>query len=305
MVSRYEYSGGVWIDLEQPSQDELREVADEFSISERLRAELLSPTPSPLVAGDEHTELLVLHFPTQQSDGPTRIQELDIIVGTHFIVTVRYEIIVPLHHLKKTLEVQYMLGKQEPLTTPTLLEILFAHLYKAMRNHTTHTAENLTRIEQSMFEKHERNIVHLISKSSREFLHLEAAITNQEEPLSRFLRVLTERNFFGPSFAVRAERVLAERAQVARLITTYRAIATELRETNLALLGSHQNDIMKRLTVINSIFLPLGLISWIFAMRMDGMPLIHSPNAFWLVLLLMILVATLLAIFFMKRDWLR
>jgi len=112
---------------------------------------------------------------------------------------------------------------------------------------------------------------------SREFLHLEAALANQEESLEHFLNMLTERGFFGRSFSGRAARILAGRVQVGRLIKTYRAIATELRETNLALLEARQNEIMKTLTIVNFIFLPLGLISWIFAMRTEGMPLVDSP----------------------------
>ena len=107
-----------------------------------------------------------------------------------------------------------------------------------------------------------------------------------------------------PRFAPRAERIRAERANVARAVKTYRAIASELRETNIALLGARQNEIMKTLTTVNFILLPLGLISWIFAMRTRGMPLVDSPNAFWLVLALMLGVAALLTAFFVKRRWL-
>ena len=305
MIFRYEYRGGIWVDLEKPSPEEIRQIAREFSINERLEAEMLSPTPAPLAAGDEQMALVVLHFPAHERDGEgAKSQVIDFVVGNHFIVTVRYEVIVPLHHLKKMLEAQKLVGEQEAIATDVLLEILFAHLYTAVRNYTDHSAENLGRVERDMFDGRERRTIREISNVSREFLHLEAALANQEESLEHFLNMLTERGFFGRSFSGRAARILAGRVQVGRLIKTYRAIATELRETNLALLEARQNEIMKTLTIVNFIFLPLGLISWIFAMRTEGMPLVDSPDAFWIVLALMFGVTVLLITFFIKRRWL-
>lgn len=306
MIFRYEYPGGVWVDLERPTEDEIRSVAHEFSISERMEAELYSPTPSPLVAGDEGATLLVLHFPEHSAEGAKdKNQEIDFIVGSHFILTVRYEVIVPLHHLKKLLETQKVVtNHHSAITTDVLLEILFAHLYTSVRDHTNHVADTLARVEHDMFDGHERDTVRLISDVSREFLHLEAALANQEESFGRFLKVLTQRDFFGPSFTERADRIFAEHSQVARLIKTHRAISTELRETNIALLDARQNEIMKTLTIVNFIFLPLGLISWTFSMRTEGMPIIDSPNAFWIILGIMLAVTVLLTAFFVRKRWL-
>lgn len=305
MIFRYEYPGGVWVDLERPTEDEIRHTAREFAISERLETELLSPTPSPLVAGDENTALLVLHFPAHEEGGSdTKNQEIDFIVGKNFIVTVRYEVIVPLHHLKKLLETQKIIGGTNAIATDVLLEILFAHLYTAARDHTDHIATNLARVEKEMFDGHERNTVRLISNISREFLHLEASLANQEESLGHFLNVLTERNVFGPSFIGRARRIGAERTQVAHLIKTHRAIATEMRETNIALLEAHQNEIMKTLTVVTFIFLPLELITFVFGMHALGAPLEQNTNAFWIITGSMLAVGIVITIFVAKKRWL-
>lgn len=295
----------MWVDLEQPNEEDIRKIADEFSISEHVERELLYPTPMPLVAVDEDMALLVLHFPTHGTDdGETKSQEVDFVVGKDFIVTVRYEIVASLHHLKKLLETQQLVAGKTHITTDVLLEILFAHLYTSMRDHTNHVAGNLARVEKDMFDGHERTTVRSISNISREFLHVESSLANQEESLSNFLDALARYEFFDDSFALRAERIRAERANVARIVTTNRAIATELRETNIALLESRQNEIMKTLTTVNFIFLPLGLISWVFAMRTEGIPFIDSPNAFWIVLAIMLGVAMLLITFFIKKRWL-
>ncbi len=304
MIFRHEYHGGVWVDLEQPSEKEVRQIAEEFSIGQRIVTEVLAPTPAPLTARDGNIALLVLHFPSHgEEDGDTKNQEMDFIVGNNFIITVRYEVVVPLHHLKKLLEAQELVTGRASITTDILLEILFAHLYTSVRDHTNHTANHLETIENDMFSGRERTTVRLISSVSREFLHMESTLANQEGPLMRFLKLLEQTDFFGNTFVERAERMIAERTQIAQLIKTHRAITAELRETNMALLETRQNEIMKTLTIVNFIFLPLGLIAWIFAMRTEGMPIIGSPNGFWIVLGIMLAVAIALTIFFVHKRW--
>ena len=305
MVFRRDYRGGVWIDLEQPSGEEIRQIAQEFSVGERIEREILSPSATSLVIHEGNMTLVALHFPAHGVDnGLTEDQEVDFIVGKEFIVTVRYEVVAPLHRLRKLLETQELVDKRVVLTTDVLLEILFAHLYTSVHDHTNHTVTRLAHIERDMFDGNERMTILSILQASREFLHMETVLADQEEPLDRFLSALATRRLFGESFPERAERIRAERGRTARLVATHSTTATELRETNLALLEARQNEIMKTLTTVNFIFLPLGLISWTFAMRTEGMPLSGLPNAFWIVLGIMLGVALLLITFFIRKRWL-
>lgn len=305
MITRYEYRGGVWVDLERPSDTEVREVLDAYGISDRIGTELLSPTPVPLVAGDENAALLVLHFPIPRTDeGENTSQEIDFIVGERFVITVRYDLVVPLHHLKKMLETELAVAGGSEVSTDVLVELLFGHLYTSVRDHINHTASQLSHVEQEMFTSRSHHTVRAISNVSRDFLHLESTLVNHEEPLARFLKTLTDRNLFGPSFVERASRIAAERVHVAHLIRAYRAVATELRETNMALLETRQNEIMKTLTVITIIVLPLELIAFVFGMHALGTPLEHNPNAFWIILMLMVVTCGLVVLFLLRKRWL-
>ena len=304
MLSRYEYQGGVWIDLEKPTTDEVREVAEEFFINERLEKEILSPSPAPLVLDGDNAILLGIHFPTQGAESDeTNNQEVDFIVGSHFLITVRYEVVAPLHHLKKLLETRNLVTGHESVTTDVLLEVLFAHLYAGVRDHANHITDHLERVERDMFDGRERTTVRAISNISRAFLHLEADLANQEEPISRFLQAHTLRDLFDASFQERAERILEERVQLMRLIKTHRAVATEMRETNSALLESRQNEIMKTLTVITFIFLPVELITLVFGMGALGTPLAQNPNAFWIIVGGMAFLGVLITSFLVKKRW--
>jgi magnesium transporter len=80
-------------------------------------------------------------------------------------------------------------------------------------------------------------------------------------------------------------------------------MATELRETNAALLEARQNEIMKTLTVANFIFLPLELIAFVFGMHALGTPLESNPNAFWIIMAFMLGIIGVMTIYFARKRW--
>lgn len=306
MISRHEYHGGIWVDIENPSDEEIRSIAQEFHIGTHIEREILAPTPFPLVVPDTDATLLVLHFPSSRggNDGDTGSQEVDFVVGKHFILTVRYEVVAPLHHLKKLLETQKILEGGHSVTTDMMVEILFAHLYTSVRDHVNHIASRLEQVEKQMFDGHEKSTIRSISGMNREYLHVEAALASHEEPLGHFLDMLVDRGTVTESFAERAQHITGEHAQVTRFTKTHRQVATELRETNSALLEARQNEIIKTLTVITVIILPLELIAAIYKIDAAGTPLAGHPQLFWILIGIMASIAVLMLAFFARKRWL-
>ena len=68
---------------------------------------------------------------------------------------------------------------------------------------------------------------------------------------------------------------------------------------------SHRtNEIMRTLTVLTAVFLPLNLIAGIFGMNFDFIPLLHQSNGFWVAMVLMGLIALALVVFFWRKRYL-
>jgi len=68
---------------------------------------------------------------------------------------------------------------------------------------------------------------------------------------------------------------------------------------------SHRtNDVMRTLTVLTAVFLPLNLITGFFGMNFDGLPLIHSRTGVWIAAVMMAVIATALGSFFWRRRYL-
>lgn len=68
---------------------------------------------------------------------------------------------------------------------------------------------------------------------------------------------------------------------------------------------SHRtNEIMRTLTVLTAIFLPLNLIAGIFGMNFDFIPLLHRSNGFWLAMVAMGFTTVILVVFFWRKRYL-
>ena len=90
--------------------------------------------------------------------------------------------------------------------------------------------------------------------------------------------------------------------QVMDLLENYRDIASSLIEIYLSSLSNRLNEVMKVLTIITTIFIPLSFIAGIYGMNFD-MPETHMRYGYPLTLLTMAVVALLLLLYFRRKRW--
>ncbi len=67
--------------------------------------------------------------------------------------------------------------------------------------------------------------------------------------------------------------------------------------------GHRTNDIMRTLTAVTAIFLPLNLFTGFFGMNFQHLPLIHSPEGMWAALALLVLLAVAIVVIFWRRRY--
>lgn len=75
-------------------------------------------------------------------------------------------------------------------------------------------------------------------------------------------------------------------------------------QMHFSALGHRTNDIMRTLTVLTAVFLPLNLITGFFGMNFDGLPLIHSTTGIWIAGGMMLFVFVVLTTFFWRKRYL-
>ncbi|TBO31553.1 magnesium transporter CorA [Aquabacterium lacunae] len=148
---------------------------------------------------------------------------------------------------------------------------------------------------------------------SRNALHLlEDTCEDQRSAVQEWIDALDEWPMPEDRGAARERELLRVRSRdvhehIERVLTHVRrleASAESAVQMHFSLQGSRTNDIMKTLTVLTAVFLPLNLITGVFGMNFDFLPLIHTSAGFWVALGLMGLVVVGLLWWFRRQRYL-
>ncbi|MDR2143441.1 MAG: magnesium/cobalt transporter CorA [Treponema sp.] len=91
--------------------------------------------------------------------------------------------------------------------------------------------------------------------------------------------------------------------QAAETVENYRELVAGVMEVNLSAVSNGMNRIMKVLTIISTIFIPLTFIVGVYGMNFEVMPELHFPYGYPAVMGVMLLVAAGMLIFFKRRRW--
>ncbi len=113
-----------------------------------------------------------------------------------------------------------------------------------------------------------------------------------------------------PPPQVRPERVheikdvYEHQERASSLATLYYEVSSDLIEGYLSLASHRLNNIMKILTIVTAIFVPLGFLAGIYGMNFENMPELKSRSGYFVLLGVMGFIATILLIVFRRQRWL-
>ncbi|MDR2760165.1 MAG: magnesium/cobalt transporter CorA [Spirochaetaceae bacterium] len=91
--------------------------------------------------------------------------------------------------------------------------------------------------------------------------------------------------------------------QVVETVETYRELIAGVMEVNLSAVSNRMNQVMKVLTIISTLFIPLTFIVGVYGMNFTYMPELHYPYAYPLIWGGMIFIALGMLLFFKHRRW--
>jgi len=91
--------------------------------------------------------------------------------------------------------------------------------------------------------------------------------------------------------------------QLMDLLDTFREMCSDLRDFYLTTISNRMNEIMKVLTIIATIFIPLSFIAGVYGMNFDNMPELHWSLGYPFALAIMSAVAIGLLIYFKNQKW--
>lgn len=303
MILRNKYRDLTWIDVERPSHEEIRSLMEEFDIHPIVADELLTPSLRPKVDHYENFIYLILHFPSIRHSHTNSTQEVDFIIGKKFIITVRYELLDPLHKFSKVFEVNSILDKSDiGEHAGFLFFYMIRKIYSSLQHELSIIGDKLETVEGRIFGGEERAMVEKLSNIHRDLLAFHRSL-KLHKPVLASLGIACE-EFFGRDFRHYTDNIVGEYYKVEELLEDQREVLSDLRVTNDSLLTTKTNEIMKVLTITTFSILPATLLGSIFGMSAEGTPIKNGPNGFWIIVGMMLMMITLTFVFFRTRKWL-
>ena len=91
--------------------------------------------------------------------------------------------------------------------------------------------------------------------------------------------------------------------KLTEMIEANRELTTDIRDSYISLNSHQTNHVMKVLTVITTIFMPLTFIAGLYGMNFHYMPELTWKYGYFATLILMVLVAIGMSLWFKKKGW--
>lgn len=306
MIQKYTYRRLTWVDLENPTSDEVARIISEYRLHPLVGEELLGKSLKPKVDFYNDYIYLILHIPTRTKTGDHYVvsdKEVDFIISKDFIITTKYDTVEPLHNFSKMFEVNSVLDKSG---IGEHAGFIFYHMLKRLYKNVSQDLDGvrarLFDVEKNIFVGKERLMVEELSHISRELIDFKQTTRMHKGVLQNFQTIAEQ--YFGSDFAYYAGDLLSEYEKIHDSVVSNKELVTDLRDTNDSLLNTKQNEAIKTLTMLAFATFPLTLIATIFAMDTGHKPIVGSAYDFEIIVGLMIAILIGILGFFKYKKWL-
>jgi magnesium transporter len=296
-------NGLTWVHLDGLNADSVAELATRFGWHELDFEDVLSKRQRPKI--DEYSDYLfiVLHFPRyDKTIGRLNTAELDVFLGPDYLVTLPNVELLPVSYLFARCEDDERLrtelfSKGSGYLLYHVLDDLFDYCFPILDK----IAHKLDRIEDEMFEGRSFEVVRDISNVKQEIISYRKIIKPERSTL-RVLERHVER-FLREDLELYFDDVVDAAERIWDLLDNYKEVVEALEDTNEAVISHHQGDVLRILTVIATIALPLTVIASIFGMNVL-FPGEDTAPAFWVIVASMATALVGMVALFRYKGWL-
>jgi magnesium transporter len=168
-------------------------------------------------------------------------------------------------------------------------------------------------LEDRLYQDPDRSIMYEAQQTKRSMILLRRVTWPERDKINDMIR--TESPLITATDKLFLRDAYDHCMQVIDLIESYKEITTSVVDMYLSLISNRMNEIMKVLTIISSIFIPLTFIAGIYGMNFsreqpgtgkimpDNMPELYQPHGYLYTMIVMLLIAIVQFIFFWRKGW--
>ena len=289
------YEDGVWINLTNPTEDEINELSSSLNVEIDFLKAALDEEERARIESYNGQTLIIVDIPVIEKEGKTNIYTtipLAIILIKHIIITVCLRQDTLLNDFKdnkvKTFLTQYK--------TRFVLQILHKNATKYLQ-YLKHIDKTSSRIEHDLHKSMKNKELIQMLKLEKSLVYFSTALKSNEIVLEKLMKYEHIKNY--PEDTDLLEDVIIENKQAIEMANIYSSILTGTMDAFASIISNNLNIVMKFLTSVTIVMAIPTMISGFFGMNVP-LPLSDtSPYSFWIIaaLALSVCLVTVYALF--------
>jgi magnesium transporter len=291
----------MWVDVQGLGDEAtLRATAAAFELHPLILADAVNIPQRAKAEPYGEQLLLITRVPLVDAQAKVEVPQVAVIVGPNFVLTFQERYFGFFDPIRARLREGSgpMRSAGPGYLAYALVDVLVDHYFPIVER----IAQELEDLEEDVLEHPGPSTLARIHTVRRQLVIIRRIGWPQREALQMLARLDSDR--IPPEVRPFLRGVEAHIAQVVELVDSSRDMAMGLLDIHLSNVGQRTNEVMKTLTIMASIFIPLTFVAGIYGMNFEHMPELHSPEAYPVVLVVMAAVAAGMLLYFRRRGWL-
>ena len=291
----------IWVDLMNPAQDEgLHLLRDVFHFHELAVEDALSELEYPKVESYGDYLYVILHrIDFQAPEHCFKTHDVDFFLGPNYLVTIHSGDSRSIEQIARVCERNSLALGEGPAA---LMHRIVDSMVDNYRPEIEELNDRLDALEERVFDGGTASLAKDILDFKRDIASLRRVVQPQRDVVGRLAR--REFPVVDEQVSYRFRDVYDHLVRLADESMVFQDRITSLLDANLAIVSNQLNSIMKILTIIATVFMPLTFITGLYGMNVD---LPHfglgGVTMFWVLMGVMAAVVGFMLVYFRRRGW--
>ncbi|MFC5284812.1 magnesium/cobalt transporter CorA [Pedobacter alpinus] len=304
-----------WIDVKGlGSQDVLNYIQKKFNINTLVMEDVVHTHQRPKIEDHNHFYFVVSRMMELDKGLQLKNEQLSFLLFQNLIISFQEDyddVLDPVRNrLRKNVNGNIRnLGPSYMLYA--LMDTVIDHYFTIVNR----LGDELETVEDHLYQKPRKLLMYRIQGVKKLMVSMRRAAWAERDKLNDIIR--SNNNLINPAIIIFMRDAYDHSIQIIDLIESMRENATSLLDLYLSLMSNKMNEVMKTLTIISAIFIPLTFIAGVYGMNFayqdpktgkvltDNMPELYMPNGYVYVIVVMVVIALAQVWYFAKRGWFR
>ncbi len=292
--------GVMWIDVQGMGDEKvIRAIGELFSIHLLALEAIVNVPQRPKTEAFELHQLYISRMVSLDEEKQLDVEQVSVLFGKNYVLTFQERFGDVLDPVRKRIRSKKTVMRKSgaDYLAYAIIDTIVDGYYPVLEYY----GEYLEELEARVVANASSSMLDRINGVKRNMLILRRGIWPQRDALNILIRDYSP--FVTDETRVFLRDCHDHCTQVADVLETFRETAGALLSTYLSALGNKQNEVMRVLTIMSSIFIPLTFMAGIYGMNFEAMPELKNPMAYPLLLCVMCCTVIGMLVYFKRLGW--